>query len=404
MARARVSLASGTSKGLVLDLIRTHGPIGRTDLAALTGLTAATMSTVVRQLLADGLVRESGLGRPNGGRPVVLLEVDTSARYAVGVQLGRESITYVAVNLRGALVGRLRTRGVGGRAPEAMAAGVVAQIHDLLTGLGIDEERVVGIGVVAPGPVDVARGMVLGPSHMAAWHRVPLRDMITASTGLPVVLDNDATAAAIGDFWGGAVEGAHSHATVYMGLGAGAGVLIDGTVFRGASSNTAEIGHIVVASGADGRPVIAEDVADPTAVVRTAHAHPGEAERLGLAGDEFAQFSAIAKASARGDTFATGLIEQSARHLATAVTSLANLFDLDSISLAGPAFATAGSIYLQVIDSQVNRDFFARPQHGIRVRLSPHTQDAAAVGAATLILQSELAPRTMGLSAPLSLA
>ncbi|MFC4245380.1 ROK family protein [Gryllotalpicola reticulitermitis] len=331
---------------------------------------------------------------------MVLLEVDTSARCAVGVQLGGESITYVVVNLRGAMVGRLRTAGVGGRTPETMVTGLVQQIHDMLIGLGIDENRVVGIGVVAPGPVDVARGTVLGPSHMAAWHQVPLRNMIAASTGLPVVLDNDATAAAIGDFWGGAIDGARSHATVYMGLGLGSGVLIDGTVFRGASSNTAEIGHIVIASDGDGNPIIAENVADPTAIVRVAHTHPGEAERLGLAGDDFAQFNTIAKASARGDEFASGLIEQSARYLATAVTSLANLFDLDSVSLAGPAFATAGSIYLQIIDAQVNRDFFARTHHGIRVRLSPHTQDAAAVGAATLVLQSELAPRTMGLSSP----
>jgi predicted NBD/HSP70 family sugar kinase len=398
MARNRVSLSSGTSKGLVLDLIRAHGPIGRTDLAALTGLTAATMSNVVRQLLDEGLVRESGLARPNGGRPVVLLEVDTSARYAVGVQLGGESVTYVVVNLRGALVGRVRTAGVGGREPEVMVASLVQQIHDMLLGLGIEEDRVVGIGIVTPGPLDVVKGTVLGPSYMRAWTEVPLRDMIAAATQLPVLFDNDATAAALGDFWGGATEGSRAHATVYMGLGIGSGVLIDGTVFRGASSNTAEIGQVPLLTDASGRYLTAEDIADPVAVVRTAHEHPHEVERLGLAGDPFSQFTVIAKASARGDEFATRLLEESARHLATAVTTLANLFDLDSITLAGPAFATAGAIYLRVLDERVNRDFFARSQHGIRVRLSPHTQDAAAVGAATLVLQSELAPRTMGLA------
>ena len=400
MARGRVSLSTGTSKGLVLDLIRTLGPISRTDLAAETGLTAATMSNVVRQLLDEGLIHETGLGRPNGGRPVVLLEVDTSARYAVGLQLGGESITYVVVNLRGAVVGRLRAPGVGAGEPATMVAGLVEQIRLILLGLGIDEQLVVGIGVVAPGPVDLARGTVFGSSQMEAWKDVPLRDLIAEATGLPVVFDNDATAAALGDFWGGATEGARAHATVYMGLGVGAGVLIDGTVFRGASSNSAEIGHIVIATDTAGRALVAEDVADPTAIVRTAHEHPDEVARLRLAGDGFTQFTAIAKASARGDAFATGLLEASAHHLATAVTSLANLFDLDSITLAGPAFAIAGAIYLRVLDDQVNADFFARSRHGIRVRLSPQMQDAAAVGAATLVLQSELAPRTMGLAGP----
>jgi predicted NBD/HSP70 family sugar kinase len=400
MARGRVSLSTGTSKGLVLDLIRTLGPISRTDLAAETGLTAATMSNVVRQLLDEGLIHETGLGRPNGGRPVVLLEVDTSARYAVGVQLGSESITYVVVNLRGAVVGRMRAPGVEAAEPAAMIRALVEQIHLILLGLGIDEQLVVGIGVVAPGPVDVVRGMVIGPTLMGAWKDIPLRELITAATGLPVIFDNDATAAALGDFWGGATEGARAHATIYMGLGIGAGVLIDGTVFRGASSNSAELGHIVVASDAAGRRILAEDVADPTAVVHDARRHPDEVARLRLSGDALEQFTAIAKASARGDAFATGLLEESARHLATAVTSFANLFDLDSITLAGPAFATAGAIYLNIIDAQVNAEFFARSQHAIRVRLSPQMQDAAAVGAATLVLQSELAPRTMGFAGP----
>jgi predicted NBD/HSP70 family sugar kinase len=400
MVRGRVSLSSGTSKGLVLDLIRALGPISRTDLAAETGLTAATVSNVVRQLLADGLIHETGLGQPNGGRPVVLLEVDTSARYAVGVQLGGESVTFVVVNLRGAVVGRLRTAGVGASEPGELIATLVEQIRYILLGLGIEERLVVGIGVVSPGPVDVARGMAVGPSHIEAWTQLALRGLIAEATGLPVVFDNDATAAALGDFWGGATAGSRAHATIYMGLGIGAGVLIDGTVFRGASSNTAELGQIVIATDAEGRRLTTEELAGPGAVVREAHEHPEEARRLALAGDDFTQFTAVAKASTRGDRFATELLEASARHLATAVTSLANLFDLDSITLAGPAFATAGSIYLRIIDAQVNADFFARSQHAVRVRLSPQMQDAAAVGAATLVLQSELAPRTMGLAGP----
>lgn len=399
-ARGRVSLSSGTSRGLVLDLIRARGPISRTDLAAQTGLTAATMSNVARQLLEEGLIRETGFGRPNGGRPVVLLEVDDSARYAVGVQLGGETVTYVAVNLAGDVVGRIRSRGAGTDEPNAMVAGIVDQIRRMLVGLGIDEARVVGIGVAAPGPLDLVSGTVLGPPHMAAWQHVPLRNMIADATGWPVALDNDATAAALGDFWSGATEGARAHSTIYLGLGLGAGVLVDGTVFRGASSNTAEIGHIVVASDSGGRPVIAEELADPAAVVRSAWKDPGEAERLALAGDDFSQFIAIAKAGARGDGYATRLLEEAAHYLGIAATSLANLFDLDSISLAGPGFAIAGATYLRVIDPMVNRDFFARSQHQVRVRLSPSMQDAAAVGAAALVLQSELAPRTMGLAGP----
>jgi predicted NBD/HSP70 family sugar kinase len=93
------------------------------------------------------------------------------------------------------------------------------------------------------------------------------------------------------------------------------------------------------------------------------------------------------------------LIEESAEHLASGVLTLANLFDLDSVSLAGPAFAVAGPTYVRAISQRLEAEFFVRTQHNIRVRLSTDVSDAAAVGGAALVLQTELAPRTMGLTA-----
>ncbi len=226
--------------------------------------------------------------------------------------------------------------------------------------------------------------------------------MLSDAIGLPVILDNDATAAAIGDFWSGKLDGAVAHATVYMGSGIGSGVLIDGTVFRGASSNAAELGHVVV-TVPDGTQVFLEDVADPEAIVRRA-VRLGEDVRLGLAGnDYFEDFRAIAMAAARGDDGATELIEYSAQWLATGVLTLANLFDLDSVSLAGPAFAVAGPTYVQAVSRRLDADFFVRTQHPVRVRLSTDVTDAAAVGGAALVMQNELAPRTMGLKTAVTL-
>jgi len=120
MAGMRLSLSNGTSRGLVLDLIRAQGPISRTDLAEATGLTQATMSTLVRQLLAEGLVLETGRRESKGGRPLVLLDINPVSRFAVGVQLGTESITYITIDLGGAVVGRVRTDGVGSDEPPKM--------------------------------------------------------------------------------------------------------------------------------------------------------------------------------------------------------------------------------------------------------------------------------------------
>ncbi|QDZ15125.1 ROK family transcriptional regulator [Humibacter ginsenosidimutans] len=399
MASQRGALVGGTSRGLVLDLIRAQGPISRVSLAEATGLTQATMSTVVRQLLSDGLVVETGHGESTGGKRPVMLDVNPSSRFAVGVQIGRESITYVVADLVGAIVGRTRTPGMDGDEPGGMIERLAQEIRNTLDGLGVDKASVVGVGIAAPGPLDLARGAILHSPHLSAWADAPIRSMLSTAVGLPVVLDNDATAAAIGDFWGGKLDGAVAHASVYMGSGIGAGVLIDGIVFRGASSNAAELGQIVV-TDANGAETVLEEVAGPSAIARSAR-EGGEAERLGLSGnDDFDDFRLIAKASVRGDRGAGALIDRSAAHLASGVLTMANLFDLDSVSLAGPAFAVAGPAYVRAISARLESDFFGRAQHQVAVRLSADVSDAAAVGGAALVLQSELAPRTMGLSAP----
>jgi predicted NBD/HSP70 family sugar kinase len=151
--------------------------------------------------------------------------------------------------------------------------------------------------------------------------------------------------------------------------------------------------------GTDNTRVSLESVADPRAVIQSALEHADGARRFHLLQtDESEDFKSIARAAVHGDELAIELISASADHLATGVVAMADLFDLDSVSLAGPAFAIAGPLYVHAIAERLAREFFARDQHGIRVQLSTHVSDAAAVGGAALVLQTILAPRTMGLA------
>ncbi len=397
--RRRLSLTNGTSRGVVLDLIRSNGPISRVDLAEMTGLTQATMSTVARQLLNEGLVVESGGAASGLGRPPVLLELDPNARLAVGILIGLESVTYAAVNLKGALVARVSDAGIGHGSPEMMVARVAEQTHRLLAVVGAASDAIAGIGVAAPGPVDLERGSIGGPPQLAAWSDVPLRDMLHEALDLPVVMDNDATAAALGDFWSRGMSADRAHATIYMGSGIGAGILLDGAVYRGASSNAGELGQLIVDRDQNGRPLTVQQLAAPDAVVADALSSPAESRRLHIdASDSYRSFMRLATAAVQGDTFAERIILRSADYLADGAVNLANMFDVDSIALAGPAFTVAGSLYVGAIQKRLEELSLARSIHGVTVRLSTHAGDAAAVGAATLLLQSELAPRNVGLA------
>lgn len=400
MTRAGANLTLTTSRALVLDFVRSAGPISRVELATLTGLTPATMTNVMRQLLADGLVIEVGRDLSTGGKPRVLLDINPTARFAVGIQLGADSLTYVLTNLGGAIVGRLRTRGAEDSSPAEVVTRMGLSANQLIDDLGIDGNAVIGVGLAAPGSMDLDRGVLLSPPTLPLWSEYPLRDALEKATGRPVLLDNDGTTSAVGEFWGGDVPDASTMCAVYMGAGIGAGILLGGTVFRGASSNVGELGQMwMVAPRSGAAPDTLERVAGPAGVAAAVRRalDAGAESSLTLAGtDPIADFTQISTAALLGDPVAMTAITHSAQDVAEAVLIAANLFDLDCVVLVGPSVAIAGSIYAEILQKRLNEGFLAKSRHGVEVRLSTHATDAAAVGAAALVLQHQLAPRSFG--------
>ncbi len=378
----------------MLDLVRTRGPISRVELAGLTGLTQAAISHAVRALLDEGLIRESGAKEWTGGKPRVMLTIDPAARCGVGVQLGEDWLVVVVTDARGDVVARTRVRGARDDAPPDVVAAVAHHVRTLLRVAGLPPERVVGVGLAVPGTLDLDAGAVLGSGTLGRWHGFPVRDALAEAVGLPVVLDNDATAAAIGEYWGGAGAGTAAHCTLYMGAGIGAGVVVGGAVLRGASGNTGPLGLMRLRRDAAGAGPVLEELAAPRAVVARARAAVAAgattSARLSATGDPYADFGALATAAVQGDALALALVEESAEHVADAAVTLANLLDLDSLVLAGPSFSTAGSLYAQVVERRLDAEFQAAERHGVAVALSRHLADAAAVGAAALVLAEEL--------------
>lgn len=396
----RVSLATATSRGLILDLIRSQGPISRVELAALTGLTPASISNIVRTLLTDEIVLESGRGESTGGKPRVLVEINPRARFAVGVQLDSGSITTVIVNSMGAIVARMKSPSLDATSPELLVRAIARAHHALLEAIDLEPSRIVGVGIASPGPLDLARGAILATTLGWGAATFPLAQAVQEAINLPVVLDNDASAAAIGDYWTGGIEDPTAHCTIYLGAGIGAGILINGAIYRGASSNAGEIGHtwVVDPTHPDGGGPL-EEIAGPRGVVRAARfaIARGAAASFTLSAadtDPGADFAAIASAAVTGDPLALALVEASADAVSERVLALADVLDSSSIALAGPTLAIAGSIYLERVRARVQREFFAGGVHLVSVTLSPHPADAAAIGGAALVLQAELSPRS----------
>ncbi|MEU3493676.1 ROK family transcriptional regulator [Kitasatospora cineracea] len=401
-----------TSRAAVLDVIRAAGTISRVRLIEATGFTGATISTVVRRLIDDGLVTEVGRAESTGGKPRTLLALNESSRYAVGIHLDHSGITYVLTDLGGSVVARMSRAGVGTDDPPVVVARMADAVHKLIQGVGISPDLVLGLGLVAPGPLTPSSGMRLTPPTMRHWEEFPLDQALAQAVGLPVILENDATAAALGEHWSGVMRDAASFAALYVGTGIGSGLMIDGASFRGGSGNAGEIGHICLdANGPDcwcGARGCTEALAGPAAVVTQARADANIARAAGLTQGPGGQrpsvaadFDAVARAARLGDTGARDLLETSARWLALAARTLANIMDLEHLVLTGPSLAIAGSFYLPIVQEELDRAFFARAAHPVQVRLSASPATAPAIGAATMMLRAELVPlRQNGIPLP----
>ena len=411
--QARTTLHA-SSKAAVLDVVRAAGTISRVGLINATAFTGATISTVVRKLIDEGLVLETGRAESTGGKRRVLLQLNHASRFAIGVHLDHAGITYVLTNLGGAVVARITRPGAGTATPTEVVTRMATEVAALVERVGVDPDRVLGLGLVSPGPLSAATGMAHTPPSMRQWEDFPLDTALAQATGLPVLLDNDATAAALGEHWSGGIGGTSTSAALYMGTGIGAGLVIGGITYRGTSGNAGEIGHICVdALGPEcwcGARGCVESLAGPAAVVAAARADQYLSRMVGLTGTKrtrpsiAADFAAISRAARRGEPQALAILERSARYIAVAARTLANLMDLDVLVLTGPSFAIAGSVYLPIVREELDRAFFARATHQVDVRLSRSAATAPAIGAAAMVLQSELVPLHEGTRLPENLA
>ena len=220
----------------VLGRIRAADEISRVELALATGLTAQAISKIVQRLAAEGLIAPAGRVPSAGGKPRTLLRLVPQARWVVGVQLHRHGSTLVLVDLAGRIAGTTTTRfDVSAATPQQTLDLLAAQIEAVVA--TVPRERVLGVGVACPGPLDQRTGVLHQVTGLPGWNGVPLRAELATRLGLPVFLDKDTTAGVLSR------PGAPDRAFVYLGDGLGAGLVLGGRVQRGARTNAGEFGH-----------------------------------------------------------------------------------------------------------------------------------------------------------------
>ncbi|WP_433301702.1 ROK family transcriptional regulator [Actinoplanes sp. CA-030573] len=380
MARREAPAAGPGSRALIVDVIRSAVAISRVELADVTGLTQPSISNIVRDLIADGIIHEVGSAGSLRGKPRKLIAINPQNRFGVGFHLGAETITCVAIDLTGGMIGRE----VVPRPTGDLAGLLATRFDDFTAGLDLPPSRIEGLAVVAPTPYPGRPE----PTFDRAW--------LSSRLGLPVIVENDAAAAALGEFWSRRVSREQAFGSIYVSTGIGAGFVFGGALFRGASFDAGELGHVSVDYA--GRPCpcgnqgCVERYASMAAIVADARETPQLRDRLATATSDSSAYDAVARAAVSGDEIAFEVLERAAAHLSVAVTSVVNLLDLGRLVLTGPGVAVAGSIYARRVRAHLERTAHARNRHPVTVELSAQPRDAAGIGAAALVVQASIAP------------
>jgi N-acetylglucosamine repressor len=227
---------------LILKTIYGDGPISRAEVARVTNLTPPTVSDVVASLIESGLVEEVGLAPPSSGRRAILLKVVDDSRQLIGIDLSREDFRGALANLRGQITLR-KDLPLQGRDGDA----ALELVYDLVdTLVESASSPLLGIGIGAPGLVDASRG-VLVQSVNLNWRYIPFSNLLQKRFGLPVYMANDSQVSALAMYtFGKQPENSLPLVVINLGLGVGAGIIIEGKLLHGSPVGAGEIGHITV--------------------------------------------------------------------------------------------------------------------------------------------------------------
>jgi predicted NBD/HSP70 family sugar kinase len=392
-AKATHQQTRAINQGLVLRTLYDLGPISRADVARHTGLTRTTVSDVVAEFIADGLVEEVGRGPSSGGKAPILVQVVADARLVIGLDLGEGAFVGALVDLRGEIRERIALP-VDSRDGEAALA-TLDRLVDRLIALA-PMGALLGIGVGTPGLIDTDTGSIRWAVNLD-WEDLPLGAHLRERTGLPAYVANDSRAAAMGEHLFDAAHRGPNLVAVKIGQGIGAGIVLGGELFQGDGFGAGEIGHTsVVDDGAACRcgrfgclETVASSGAIETAAREAATANPDSELARRLAANGTLTVEDVGAAAAAGDEPARRVAVAAGRWLGRALAAVIGTLDVHEVVLVGAA-TQLGEPWLDAVRDEAARRALGLLTRDVRIEIGGRAEDVVLLGASALLMSHEL--------------
>jgi glucokinase-like ROK family protein len=394
----------------VLSTLYFGAPLSRLDLSQLSGLSPATVTNVIAELLDEQIVRETGSLESDGGRPRTMLEVNTDYGTVVGIELGETHLRLELFDLTLHNLGFVHyTLPDSEKQPDQYVDTICRGLDELIITCQKPVESLIGIGIGLPGVVEHDSTInVYAPQW--GWQKVPLLEMLKARISSPIYMDNGAKAMALAESWFGAGKGYQDLVVLLLGTGVGAGIITQGGLYRGKSNSAGEWGHTKIVL--DGRSCrcgshgCLEAYVGALAIIeRFREIAPNEFPETS---DQWAVLGRIVSLAEEDDPSAKKILEDTAHYLGAGIANLINLFNPELIVLGGWAGLNIGGVILPRVQHFARSYALKQPMSVGKIGLCELGQDAICMGAASLVLEgffsepldksrrSKLAPEKVG--------
>ena len=312
-------------------------------------------------------------------------------KLAIGLDLGGTKIATCLMDREGNIVEKLTVHTLAKEGPDPVISRMKSSVYELKARAKATKKEVVAIGICCPGPLDTNKGVVLNPPNLPGWLEVPLKDDFYREFQIPVILENDANAAALGEYLYGSGKGARNFMYITISTGIGGGVVIDGKLFKGANGNAVEIGHTTINFQGPlcgcGNKGCWEAYASGRAMARFAR----EAIIKGIktmikdlaADKDHIKAEHVFAAAKQGDKFAQELVAMEGYYLGVGLANMVNSFNPDCIAIGGGLTHEWDLFYERMMDV-MRRKALKTNLENLKVVKATLGSDVGVIGAAAV--------------------
>jgi len=391
--RGNRQLIKELNRVFVVNTILKYEPISRTKIAELTELSLSTVSNIVASLIKKGLVQETGEDKSKGGRKPIMLKLNPGMGLVIGIKIGLDGIVAALVNLKGTILYQIACPVPVKEGKGTVIKSVMNVIRNLIKEARADFSQVIGCGIGVSGLVDSSCGTLLH-SAILGWENIQFKELLEKEFNIPVFVDKDVNALALGEKRYGAARGINNFVCVTVGTGIGAGIVLNGEIYHGNSGGAGELGHIIIDKNGPlcycGKHGCLEVFSSDRFIIKEAKKALTGGKKtliknfLNNTDLNNLSVSTILEAARKGDIVAKDIFEQAGRNLGIGISNLINIIDPEVILMEGREMK-AGKLIFHPMQKAIRENSPLR--RDIKI-LSPQLEEKGwVIGAAELVLK-----------------